>query len=89
MLKKVKKIAIRFQIRSGKKYKSDLPEKALDNKKIKGIISVSGRNFDQKLKAFVGARDFRDGVLGFITDLREHNLAPTVVKKMRENIQHD
>lgn len=68
---------------------SELPQQALDNKKIKGIMSVSGCNFDQKLKAFIGARDFREGVLSFILDLREHNLAPTVVKKMRENIQHD
>ena len=68
--------------------RSELPQKALSNKKIKGLVGVSSRNFEQKMKSLLGGKDFKEGVLSFIADLKEHNLAPVVVKKMRENIQN-
>ena len=40
------------------------------------------------MKSLLGGKDFKEGVLSFIADLKEHNLAPVVVKKMRENIQN-
>ncbi len=68
--------------------RSALPDKALENKKIKFILSNADRKgFDKKIKDLLGAADYKDGLLSFILDLKEHNLSPVVVKKMRENIQ--